>query len=147
MLNELNKELLCSIIKFKKATTKISATPVVNIHEIMALAIIENQDDKFPLFPAVGETLCITHSAVSQMFTSLEKKQYIQRDINEGDKRQYKFTLTKKGKEITHEMKEKMDNALNEIITRFGADRTKELTQMINDLTTIMSDIQKENNT
>ncbi len=148
MNNHLDKDLLYAMFKFKKATSQISSVSDMRMNEALALAIIDGQcveNEKTLLAREVGETLCITHSAVSQMLTSLEKKGYICRDINEFDKRQYRFSLTEEGRQVTHQMKEQLDRTISIIISRFGEDNTITLTQMLSDFADLLTQVQNEN--
>jgi len=146
-INIQNKDLLYAICKFNKVTSQISIDSDMRINEVMVLAIIDGQcveSEKPLLASAVGESLCITHSAVSQIFTSLEKKGYVCRNINESDKRQYRFTLTEQGRQVTNKLKKEVDLLISRIVSRFGDDKTTELTQMLNDFAGLLVQMRSE---
>jgi DNA-binding MarR family transcriptional regulator len=135
-LNNLNNELLHALFKFKKAASQLPCDSNIRMSEVMALAIIDNHcpDKEKPLLASeIGYALSITPSAVSQIFTSLEKKGYVRRDISENDRRQYRFTLTEKGSAVTYKTKSQIDKTVNGIILYFGEDKIRAFTQMLND--------------
>jgi len=68
----------------------------------------------------------------------------VYRNISENDKRQYRFTLTEKGRHVTYETKKRMDQSICDIISRFGEDRTVIFTQMLNDFAGIITQMHDE---
>jgi len=146
-MNNLNKDFIYALFKFKKAAAQISYDSDIRMNEVMALVIVDNhctENEKSLLASEIGETLSVSPSAVSQMFSSLEKKGYIYRNISENDKRQYRFTLTEKGRYVTYDTKKRMDQTICEIIARFGEDRITVFTQMLNDFANLLTQIQDE---
>ena len=144
-MGNLNKDLLYALFKFRKAAAQISYDSDLRMNEMMALVIVDShcaENEKSLLASDVGETLSISHSAVSQMLTSLEKKGYVYRNISEADKRQYRFTLTEKGRNVTYVTKNQIDKTINDVIIRFGEARIITFTQMLNDFACILSQIQ-----
>jgi len=148
MDQELSKKLLCKIFKFKKATAQLSCRSDVSLNEVLAMVTVDSQNErseKSLLAVQLGETLCITSSAVSQMLTSLEKKGFVYRDINASDKRQYRFMLTDEGRQVTQQMKDEIDRTMNRIILRFGEDKILEFMDMLDDFSEILTQIPNEN--
>jgi len=146
-MNNLSKDLLFALLKFRKAATQISYESEIRMNEIMALVIVDRHrpgDEKSLLASEIGDALCITPSAVSQIFTALEKKGYVYRHISENDKRQYRFTLTERGRDVTYEAKGQMDRTIGLIISRFGEDRMIAFTQMLSDFSGLITQIQNE---
>ncbi|MFT8890008.1 MAG: MarR family transcriptional regulator [Ethanoligenens sp.] len=138
----LSKKLLCKIFKFKKATAQLSNSSDVSLNEVLAMTIVGSQSgksEKSLLAAELGETLCITNSAVSQMLTSLEKKGFVYRDINASDKRQYRFMLTNEGRRVTQQMEDEIDKTMRRIILRFGEDRILEFMDMLDDFSEILT--------
>ncbi|MFT9057459.1 MAG: MarR family transcriptional regulator [Ethanoligenens sp.] len=146
----LSKKLLCKIFKFKKATAQLSSSSGVSLNEVLAMTIVDSQSEKSEkslLAVQLGETLCITNSAVSQMLTSLEKKGFVYRDINESDKRQYRFMLTNEGRQVTQQMEDEIDRTMRRIILRFGEDRILGFMDMLDDFSEILTLPNKNGNT
>ena len=147
-MNNLDKDLLFALLKFRKAAAQIAYDSQIRMNEVMALVIVDKhyiENEKSLLASEIGDALSVTPSAVSQIFTSLEKKGYVYRNISESDKRQYRFTLTEKGRNVTHEAKNQMDRTIGEIISRFGEERIVAFTQMLNDFAWLLTQIQNEN--
>jgi len=131
-------------MRFRKTATQIFVDSEIRMNEMMALVIVDRQCEgleKSPLASEIGDALSVTPSAVSQIFTSLEKKGYVYRNISESDKRQYRFTLTDKGRYVTYLAKDHMDKTITYIISRFGEDRIMAFTQMLNDFAGLMTQI------
>jgi len=146
-MNNLNKDFLFALLKFRKAAAQISYDSEIRMNEVMALVIVDKhraENEKSLLASEIGDALSITPSAVSQIFTSLERKGYLFRKISESDKRQYRFTLTDKGRDVTYEAKSQMDKTLGAIISRFGEDRMTAFTEMLNDFAGLLTQIQNE---
>jgi DNA-binding MarR family transcriptional regulator len=147
VINNVDKDLLCAIFKFNKATSQMSNDSFIRMNEVIAMFIIDNhslESEKSLIASEVGETLCITHSAVSQLLTSLEKKGYVSRNINENDKRQYRFTLTDEGRQVTYKHKDKLNTHVRQIVSRFGENNVKILTQMLNDFSGLLAQMHCE---
>lgn len=148
MENRIDKNLLSAMFKFKRATSQIECVSDMRMSEALTLAIIGGQcvkTEKTLLSKEIGQMLCITTSAVSQMLTTLEKKGYVCRDINKFDKRQYRFSLTDEGKQVAEEMKVQTDKMIAKIITRFGENKTLALTQLLDDFADTLTDTKNEN--
>ena len=146
-LDNLSKNLLYALLKFRKTATQISHDSEIRMNEIMALFIVDTHcegNEKPLLASEVGDALSVTPSAVSQIFTSLEKKGYVSRNISECDKRQYRFALTGKGRDVTYEAQYRMEKTMGRIISRFGEARIITFTQMLNDFAELMTQIHDE---
>jgi DNA-binding MarR family transcriptional regulator len=78
------------------------------------------------------ESLYITKPAISRMLNSLAEKGYIEREINKLDRRKLTVTLTADGSEILRRAVKKVDEALCEVIRRFGESETRQLIEMFN---------------
>ncbi len=78
------------------------------------------------------------------MMNSLEKKGYINREIDKVDRRKVIVTLTKAGKEVWKETKESADNNLEEFISRLGDEKTKQLIALLNDVSDISVEMKND---
>lgn len=100
--------------------------------------------EDMPLITAIGEALCITQSAVSQLLATLEKKRYVKRGIHEHDKRKYHFELTDEGRQITSDMMSQTDNVFEQLSARLGDGRLQELIKILNAYSEIAEQIQNK---
>ena len=136
-MDNIQRDLLYAIFKLRKTTMKLSNNSDLRLNEVMSLVMIDSQcseDEKSPLASEVCEMLSISHSAVSQIITALEKKGYVYRDISLNDRRQYRFSLTEKGRKTAYEMKKEIDEKINAIIARIGEEKIIALSQTLNEI-------------
>ena len=146
-MRDIQKDLLYAIFKLRKTAIKLSNNSDLRINEVMSLIMIDNQcaeDDTSPLASEVCEMLSISHSAVSQIITALEKKGYVYRNISENDRRQYRFTLTDKGRQVAYEMKNKIDERIDAIIARIGEAKIVAFSQTLNEIADYWAQMQNE---
>jgi DNA-binding MarR family transcriptional regulator len=84
-----------------------------------------------------------TKPAVSQMLNSLEKKGYVHREIDKNDRRKIVVTLTGNGEAVLKQGKRYFNDRLEETISRFGEDNTRQLISLVNLLTDITEDLKE----
>lgn len=80
----------------------------------------------------IQKHLFTSTAAISKMLGILEKKGYINRDINKQNRRLLIITLTPKGREILEYLEKEIDKNLTEIITRLGKSEVEQLVKSIN---------------
>jgi len=88
--------------------------------------------------------LFVTKAAVSQMYAALEKKGYLNREIDKNNRRKLIVTLTPKGQEILGFMQDKVVQFLSEIISKVGEDNTKQLINLVNRFADALEEINDE---
>jgi DNA-binding MarR family transcriptional regulator len=81
---------------------------------------------------AMHETLAVSKAAVSQMLGSLEKRGYIQREIDRDNRRKIIITLTKEGNTAVDEAWKSMDALLSHIIKQFGEKDARHFVRLLN---------------
>ena len=146
-MSDIQRDLLYAIFRLRKTAIKLSNNSDMRINEAMALIMIDAQcmeEERSPLASEVGEMLNISHSAVSQIITALEKKGYVRRNISESDRRQYHFSLTETGKQVAYEMKTKIDMRIDSIIARIGETKITALSQTLNEIADYWTQMQNE---
>ncbi|AIQ31594.1 hypothetical protein P40081_28200 [Paenibacillus sp. FSL P4-0081] len=82
--------------------------------------------------PDVRGYLSISKAAVSQMLGTLEKKGYINRDLDKNNRRNLVVTLTPKGREILKNKDNEFNDRLDKIITHLGEDDVKQMITIVN---------------
>jgi DNA-binding MarR family transcriptional regulator len=100
----------------------------INMAELALLKSIRYNDvssDENARLSEIQKNLYVTKAAVSKMLGALESKGYLNRDINERNRRELIVTLTDKGKEVVGIFEKNMDDALLEIIRYLGRDETE----------------------
>jgi len=88
--------------------------------------------------------LFVTKAAVSQMYAALEKKGYLNREIDKNNRRKLIVTLTPKAQEILGFMQDKVVQFLSEIISKVGEDNTKQLINLVNRFADALEEINDE---
>jgi len=78
-----------------------------------------------------------TKPAVSQILNSLEKKEYVHREIDKNDRRKIVVTLTETGEKALGQAKAYFDDQMDQTITQFGEENTRQLIFLVNRLTEI----------
>ena len=86
--------------------------------------------------------LQVTKGAVSQMLSSLEKKGFINRDINKSNRRNLIVTLTAEGRQILERQYGEFSDRLEKIISRLGEDDVRQMIAIVNRMIEITNDIE-----
>jgi DNA-binding MarR family transcriptional regulator len=137
------QDLLHSLFCIKKTVNSIfryvlnAKEDGISIAELSALGCIENHCENDcntadqTTHNAMHETLAVSKAAVSQMLSSLEKRDYIQRETDRDNRRKIIITLTKKGKAAVDIAEKNMDALLLCIIERFGEEDSRNLVRLL----------------
>lgn len=150
MDKNLKDELIRTVFQFKKMTGAgfgIDATEIksdINMTELVLMkGISDNSIDSESniAMPDIRGYLSISKAAVSQMLRSLEKKGYINRDIDKNNRRNLIVTLTPKGREILSYTERKFEHKLEKIMTKLGEDDVKQLITIVNRLVEIVNNL------
>ncbi len=134
-MQDLTKELMNAIFRFKKISVNLPAELNLHIGELFIMCKIDEclqEPDAEISMADIQSQLHVTKPAVSQTINSLEKKGFIKREINSSDRRRFIITLTPKGRRVTQAVKKHTDKMISEIIARFGEDNTKQLISLFN---------------
>ena len=82
--------------------------------------------------------LYISKAGVSKMLGVLEKKGYVNRDVDKNNRRNLIITLTEKGKNAVSSHYKKYDELLIQIIQQLGEDDTKKFVKYVNKFSDVM---------
>lgn len=148
----LKKELINLIFRLKKI--RPTQLPGVNLHmgELFVMRKIaeltpdsSRADSEANInMTDIQNSLHITKPAVSQMLNALEKKGYINREIDPKDHRRFITSLTPRGEQITVAMRDYIDRAITQTITRFGEENMAQMINLFNQFINIVEDVQTE---
>lgn len=111
--------------------------------ELFALAKIET-DGEGITSAQLQKQLRINKSAVSQMLSSLEQKGYLERKINESDRRRMDLCVTDSGREAMEAMKVHVGTITDLILDRFGEEKAEQLATLFDELTVIFDQVLSE---
>ena len=144
MDRELKEEYIHALFRFKRMGMNMPQLSDVSMAEIVIMKDIAKTSDCPHHNMSVQDMqskLHITKSAISQMMSSLEKKGYIEREIDKSDRRKILSTLTPTGENVLKGAKKHADQRLETIISRFGKENTKQLIVLLNKLSDIAEDL------
>ncbi len=88
----------------------------------------------------VQKSLFITKSAISQMLGVLEKKGYINRDIDKANRRKLIVTLTEKGENALKCVEDVFDRRIERIIKQLGKEDTEQFIRSISKIGLVLED-------
>lgn len=88
--------------------------------------------------------LSISKAAVSQMLGSLEKKGFINRDIDRSNRRNLIVTLTPEGRQALEQQYNEFSDRLEKIIDRLGEDDVKQMIKIVNRMMEITDTLNSE---
>lgn len=127
-------ELMDTLIKFKSHQIKNCInTPNMTRNQMLTMYILHDleENNKISLLK-LRKNMKLAPSTVTPIITSLEKDGLILRKIDESDRRNIFLTLTKKGREYTEYIHDKMQKDLGEYIEYMGEDAIYSLIDNIN---------------
>lgn len=139
---DINNQLMSTFFRFrnfmKYFRSRISADldgSDVGIAEIALMKAVANNtadSDENANIADIQGHLFVTKGAISQMLGALEKKGYLNREIDKSNRRKLIITLTPSGKELLGKVEHKLDLLLSEIIALIGKDDAMQLISIIN---------------
>lgn len=149
MEDSLSQQLVNAVFELKKLHKVIPMPCNIPYGEFKLMSHIElltNKDSNGKGIPVsrINEKANMSMPAVSQVLSSLEKKDLIKRTMAQEDRRVILVSITDEGRALFDKMKVKMFSALDSMIYELGEEDTKELINLIKRLTVIITDIQRE---
>lgn len=150
MDQNLKSQLIRSIFKFKSligaefGMVSAETKSDVNMRELILMFVIA--DNSIDSANNIGladirEYLSVSKGAVSQMLSSLEKKDFINRDIDKNNRRNLIVTLTPEGHDALTSQYTEFCGRLDKMISLLGEHDVKEMIRIVNR----MIDITNEN--
>ena len=139
MSSELREEFFTSIVHFRKLESALSSTCEMQMNEMVILQSIAGTCCReCPCMnldvPKIQKKLNISKPAISYILNTLEKKNYITREIDSKDRRKVSISATPEGRAAAEQSKKKFDELWNEILTRFGEDNMRQLIGLMGEL-------------
>lgn len=152
----MNSQLIHAIFQFKKLISSglgmdmAAGSCGINLSELLLMEGIADNSAADPCnnvsLAEIGCYLAVSKGAVSQMLGSLEKKGYINRDIDKDNRRNLIVTLTPEGREVLSCQYDQFAGRLARIIERLGENDVKRMIKMVNRMIEINNDINNELN-
>ncbi|MDR1147737.1 MAG: transcriptional regulator [Spirochaetaceae bacterium] len=164
MNEELKTGLLKALYRFKKTGQSISNYLVnemrsdLNIAEISALRCVKEHahvekgcrgkvceyGKSATAHNAVQSSLSVSKAAVSQTLGGLEKKGYVEREIDRGNRRKIVITLTDSGQAALENSTDALEKLMASLINRFGEAETSKLITLVNDFAELVESFDRE---
>lgn len=139
---DLQEQLITAQHRFMKKHRDLCFTGLRK-SEFVMLEIIERENgnrEQGVLASDIAKRLRITAPAVSKMLRSMEEKGYVERRVDEKDRRNTRVSITPDGKEAEQQVRRQMQEFITGVIERLGEERTKELIHLMNRYTEIMQE-------
>lgn len=139
MSDELREQFFTSILHFRKLEAALSSECEMQMNEMAILhSIAETCCRECPCMnldvPKMQKKLHISKPAISYILNTLEKKNYITREIDPKDRRKVSISATPEGKTAAEESMKRYDELWSEILMQFGEENMKELIRLIQEL-------------
>ena len=147
MESDLKKKFMQAIFRFRKSGMDFPKMADINMTEFFVMNGLSKNIYGVDQSVDLSQIQCHTHitkAAISQMFTSLEKRGYLIRETDKSNRRKITVTLTPQGKEILAQSQQQAGSMLQEILLRLGEDKAWQLISLLSELSDIRDDIKRE---
>ena len=139
MSSDLREQFFTSIVHFRKLEATLSSECEMQMNEMAILhSIAGTCCRECPCMnldvPKIQQKLHISKPAISYILNTLEKKNYITREIDPKDRRKVSISATPEGRAAAEQSMKKYDEIWDEILKRFGEDNMKNLIELIQSL-------------
>ena len=139
MSSDLREQFFTSIVHFRKLEATLSSECEMQMNEMAILhSIAGTCCRECPCMnldvPKIQQKLHISKPAISYILNTLEKKNYITREIDPKDRRKVSISATPEGRAAAEQSMKKYDEIWDEILERFGEDNMKNLIELIQSL-------------
>ena len=139
MSSDLREQFFTSIVHFRKLEATLSSECEMQMNEMAILhSIAGTCCRECPCMnldvPKMQKKLHISKPAISYILNTLEKKNYITREIDPKDRRKVSISATPEGKTAAEESMKRYDELWSEILMQFGEENMKELIRLIQEL-------------
>lgn len=147
-MGDLQNEFFYAMMRIKKMGAMFSSECEIQMNELAVLktAADECGNGGMPCVnlnvPQLQEELHITKPAISYILNSLEKKNYIQRTIDEKDRRKISIAVTPQGKAAAEQSTRAYEQMWQQLLSRFGESDMQTLISLLYRLLDVCKDIQ-----
>ena len=113
-------------------------------NEMMVLLMLCHQPSERAFIGDLQQELCLSKSAISQLLSSLEQKEYLTRAIAPDDRRRILLAVTQKGHEALEREREVGMQYFTELLGRLGDEEAQRLFEIICKINTIAEELAAE---
>lgn len=138
----LQEQLLTAQHRFMKMHRNLSFEGLRKSEFVMLEIIGREQGncEQGVLASDITKCLKVTAPAVSKMLKSMEEKGYVERRVDEKDRRNTRVTITAAGEEAKQQVRRQMEEFIAGVTERLGEENTKELIFLMNRYTEMMQE-------
>lgn len=150
MDGQLRQQFLNVMMRFKKTESVFSSECEMQMNELVILQSITGNCECAECtsvnlnVPDIQKRLQITKPAVSYILNTLEKKNYINREIDSKDRRKISITPTAEGKAAADQAAQKYCAVWDELLLKFGEEDMRLLVKLLSRLADVFTELQKE---
>jgi len=144
---DLKQKFIQVMFRFKKSGMEFPKKQDVNMTELFVLAgIADNSfcDGQTVNLSEIQDRLHITKGAISQIFTSLEKRGYIVRETDKNNRRRITVVMTDEGKKTVADAREQVSQMLDKTLSRLGEEKAQQIISLLDELSDITEDVRSE---
>lgn len=141
MNTDLKREFIGTMMRFRKAGMPMPQGGDIRMGEMFVLGRIPEEGASLT---EIQNHLFMTKSAVSQMLSSLERRNLVRREVDPDDRRRIAVTLTEEGKRFQLTQRRYADRVMDMTIARFGEDNMRELIRLLKILAEVSEKIRRE---
>ncbi len=147
MSDELREQFISLMTRCSKMNAALSSQSDLPVNELEILRIIsdncdcDSQEGINLNMESIQERLQISRPAISYTLNTLEKKDYIVREIDPKDRRRITVHITREGASVSEESMQQHTNMWDQIVEEFGEENMDELTSLLSRLFTIMDNL------
>ena len=149
MSDELREQFFTSILHFRKLESALASECEMQMNEMVILHTIAGTCCReCPCMnldvPKMQKKLNISKPAISYILNTLEKKNYITREIDAKDRRKVSISATPEGKAAAEQSRKKYDELWEEILNQFGEENMRQLLKLIHSLDELYLTMKKD---
>ena len=123
--------VLKSLLGAAFAKSSKTAEQTLNMPEYVLMKMVSEATDGRASLTHIREYLAVSKAAVSQMLSSLEKRGFVNREIDRANRRNLVVTVTAAGAEVLRQKDMEADSRLEKIISRLGIQDTAQFVRLI----------------
>lgn len=136
-----------TMLRIRKVGTVMPPECSIQLGELSVLRRVYlycKESGRCPSVSEICETLQVTKPAVSQLLNSLEKREFIVRQIDHVDRRKISVSVTDEGeKQLLHNV-ERYDAAFEEVSERYGSEKLQVLIDEMTRFSDILDELRSE---
>jgi DNA-binding MarR family transcriptional regulator len=144
MDEDLKEKFVLALFRFRKTGVELPRKRDLNMTELFVLGGISKKaflKGKTVNLSEIQDHFHITKGAISQMFTSLEKRGYIIRETDKDNRRRITIELTDEGTRTIDDAEKQVNIMLDSILSRLGEEKARQLVLLLDELCDISDEL------